>query len=589
MTAAAALQSLGSNRVIWIDDCFNESAEELAKLLYASVEVLKSCAFPELADAVAAIDFAPDSVEQKIAQALSDADTRRRREIRSAFLEEERKEKKFPTKEMSNAEVEKACELLGIAPGDRWTFEKATRHLKAVCAKGDETVCYIIDLNASGGSATRGLDILELLHDQNSKGVAFILTHESTITDEAKKEGELYEKLAAERTDPLGMPMCVISKERLSGDGNDLGAIEVALRIAIKRAGLRKSLHEVLKAAVAKAADELKLAAERLLNVPPEQLEKYVYRRGHEEGVSELHVVERVLTAHLSRSLREFFGTDASVQKSAARLRQLRGIELGIGNDGPHTHLVDFRTAELWESGELINRARTTISCGDVFEVDTLERLPPGFSKKYLLLGQPCDIALRPDGKRQQDVALLVPLKKVEGDVGESNPKAPILPFKLDGLTWACDFRNAAYSNLAILDLASFRDDGRVRLDEGHVHSSELLDGQKKAYGSRTAVAGGEFANLEAGRDEQDIPRSELQLTFGPSESFKQVRSPKLVAASPKTNFREALPKRVTWKLRRCGRLRMPYAAAMLEQYVAVSARRAFDLDYLSDRGGEGA
>jgi hypothetical protein len=41
-------------------------------------------------------------------------------------------------------------------------------------------------------------------------------------------------------------------------------------------------------------------------------------------------------------------------------------------------------------------------------------------------------------------------------------------------------------------------------------------------------------------------------------------------------------PKRATWRLRRCGRVRMPYAAALLDLYTSVMSRKAFDLDFMS-------
>jgi hypothetical protein len=86
----------------------------------------------------------------------------------------------------------------------------------------------------------------------------------------------------------------LIAKERLFNfkDDEDL---EEALKISIKRAGLRRSLSEVVSRAHGTVDAAFGSAAACLLTVPPEQLEAYVFERGYKEGVSELHVVERVL------------------------------------------------------------------------------------------------------------------------------------------------------------------------------------------------------------------------------------------------------------------------------------------------------
>lgn len=133
--------------------------------------------------------------------------------------------------------------------------------------------------------------------------------------------------------------------------------------------------------------------------MPPEQLESHVFERGYKEGVSELHVVERAITAHLGKNAREFFGTAEKVLDNAKRLRALRGITLRQVVMAPDAHLTAFREAEIWESDELLNRALTPIPCGDVFEVDPDESATAASKQKFVLLGQPCDISLRPDEK----------------------------------------------------------------------------------------------------------------------------------------------------------------------------------------------
>jgi hypothetical protein len=299
-----------------------------------------------------------------------------------------------------------------------------------------------------------------------------------------------------------------------------------------------------------------------------------------------------ILTSHIAQELRQFFRTDKDVLSSARRLRALRAIELKAVETEPDRNLAAFRLAEVWESDELINSALAPIACGDVFETDLHEKSVKNFGRKFILLAQPCDIALRPSGKeRAQKTAFLIPLKKVKGEVtSEKEASLPLLPCKLGEDSWACDFRNAAAVKLAILDLASFRTDGRVRVDEGHVPLVDLLAAQNRIYKDRTTVP---TKVIEAG---QPISPSNgttdpaLQLIFSADNAFKHFHCGVLDQASAENKSARipALPKRVTWRLRRCGRIRMPYSVALLDQYLSIMSRRAFDLDYMAPGFQEG-
>lgn len=591
MKVSEALSFLGATRVIWIDDCFNDTPIQLARLLVNSLETAKACEFPELAGSLESYQFDPSGAEASIVQILTDTEAGRLAEIKAAFFEREGAQKDFATGELSAAAIERTCELLGVRADDRWTFDKADRQLAALLAAGDADVSYVVDLNEAGGSKTRGLDILRSLWAGNSAGTTFILTHESDVAGEGQREAELRQLLADPGESPLGIPICVIAKERLYEDSAVPDAMEEALRIAIKRAGLRRSVFEVLVRAKVELEGAFNEAATSLLSIPPEQLESHVFERGYKEGVSELHVVERALTAHIGQNLRSFFGVDEAVQRSARRLRSLRNIVLNSTPTLPNANLAAFRQAEVWESDALINRAYTPIACGDVFETDASEPATKSSMKRFVLLGQPCDISLRPgDKKRAQDAAFLVPLKKKGPSATDRDPKAPILPFKLDGDQWSCDFRNATMVKLSVLDLASFRSDGRVRLDEGHSPSEDLLAGQQKVYQECTAAAAKALHAATPILNDSGAIDADLQLSFASTDAFKHIHCATFEPES-KTKAHGVLtthPKRVTWRLRRCGRIRMPYAASLLDQYVSVMSRQAFDLDYMTPGLGDG-
>lgn len=573
MQVSQVLDILGVTRVIWIDDRFNTTPAQLAALLTNSLEVAQACEIRELEGALAAYEFGAASALQAITQILVDIGPQRMEEIRSAFFAKEKTESSFPTNELSADAITKACQLLGVADDDKWTFEKADQELGVLCGAGDADISYMVDLNESGGSATRGLDMLRALWVGRSAGTAFILTHETDVSGEANIEQRLREQL--QDLGGLGLPVCVIAKERLSDKEDDEEGMAEALRIGMKRAGLRRSMHHVLNRARETFQAAIDSAALSLLAIPPEQLEAHVFERGYREGVSELHVVERAIAAHLGKEARAFFGGDDQVLASVQRLRALRAIPLQKPATGPEPHLASFREAEVWESDGLLNTALTPIACGDVFEVDRDEASTNGSNRKFILLGQPCDISLRPEeNRRAQDTAFLVPLKTKTLPTKDV-PKEPLLPFTLNGEQWACDFRNASIVKLSILDLASFRADGRVRVDEGQKAPTGLLVALQKVYDDRTKPATDALSE-EALRPRAGQIAAPLQLSFTAEGAFKYVHAPVFEDAF------EHRPKRATWRLKRYGRVRMPYAAALLDLYTSVMSRQAFDLDFMS-------
>lgn len=595
MNITNALTALGVSRVIWVDDHFNNSPNQLADMLVNNPDTSKNAVIPELKDLLENVEYDSEATRVEVAQTLADLPTERQDEIREMYFEQEEKDKHFAGKELSTDVVKRACALLNIREADQWTFADASTKLAAVCGDegGDAAVSYMIDLNESiGGNEKRGLEVLRNLKALNSKGTAFILTHEATINKEAEVENALRDALDAGRPDNTGVlsggiPVCVIAKERLLDDAaNDL-ALENALSVAIKRAGLRRSVHEVLSRVGSEIQGAFDKAAAKLLEIPPEDLDRYVVDRGTKEGLSELHVVERALTAQISQALRELFAKDAMVQASTARLRLLRNVQLASPVSPVHPNLEHFRKIEVWESDDLINGGYAPVSCGDVFELDLSELAKGITAKKFLVLGQPCDVAMRSDGKRYQNTAFFVPLKVKTVD--KKDPKEPLLPFKVDGVQWACDFRNTTNVNLSILDLASFRTDGRVRVDLGQSSSPQLLAGQQHVFLARTqpstqvidfeiAKASGAAGAIEPASHTRDPHR----LTFATEDAFKYIHSGIFKAGSTIQvgDIATALPPRITWSLRRCGRIRMPYAAAMLNSCVSVISREAFDLDF---------
>lgn len=590
MTPVEALKLLGSTRVIWIDDRFaTASVAELVALLVAHAEDVGDMCPAQVQGALRKVVDGDEAGNHELEQAVANlGEPERVAVLRQVQLKLEAD----GTADLSDEQIDSVCTHLSIAKEDRWPFDKAEAAMLALAkGAGDTAISYIIDLNDAQGDAgnTRGLDLLKTLHDAGSKATALLLTHYATKSNEAEKELELRNALLKGGS-LSASPVCVIAKERLYPEGESSASVEnrdsavaSALRVAIKRAGLRRNVHEVLVRVNSHIEQAFKNACNDLLEVPPEQLDEYVVQRAYAEGVSELHVVERALSASMSKSFRHMFSVNADTRENERRLRALRGVPLGLDATVHHKNLEIFRTQEVWESADLINQGCSPLACGDVFEMDAQS---DASVCRFILLVQPCDVTLRPKGHRDSDAGFLVKLKQLD-DINEpSNQKQIRLPFLLDGKQWVCELRKTTSVRLELLDLVSYRTDGRLQYTDDQEVPDWLLPGQqvsgKSVFGHLSrAIKARSDAKTEHAKEVKD---SRCQLTLSASGPFRYIAHGSFVDAKPAVGEQPAVKAGFTWNLRRVGRVRMPYASALLGNYLAVVDRDAFDLDYLKPR-----
>jgi hypothetical protein len=589
MKPKEALSLLGSSRVIWIDDQFRtDTPEELAKLLSQYLEIARQLPLDDgvtaLIDRVAMDD---ESALVELTENLLGMDAAARVILGGQF------HALLATKnggipDLNTDQIRCVQKELGIGPGDSWTFDRADGGIRelAEAEGGDGHITFIVDLQDEYGAQgnERGLELLRLLGQLGSKATVFLLTRNASKATEADLEDDLRVKLTMEDAGGVRVPVCVIAKERLEGKE---AVIVEGLRVALKRAGLRRGIHEVLLRANEELQAAFDDARKRLLRIPPEQLDRYVVDRAYKEGVSELHVVERALSASMSDRFKRLFANDTIAVNGAGRFRKLRNIRLEAPTS-ISTELQDFRRIEIWEDAELVNSSHSPLACGDVFAASVPDAAGELVERRFILLVQPCDVMLRPEGKRESDVGVLAQIQPRDyKDSNSPSLKKPLLPFVLDGVEWICEFRKSATANLCVLDASTWLRDGTVRYQHGDIETlpTELLPGQVK----NAKRISGQFEEALVQCAELETPASwrlapDCLLSLSRDKMFRALSIPAFTAFSliPKNGDQKRVTSgRFEWPLRRVGRIRMPYAAALLSNYLAVQGRAAFDLDYL--------
>jgi hypothetical protein len=290
--------------------------------------------------------------------------------------------------------------------------------------------------------------------------------------------------------------------------------------------------------------------------------------------------VERALTASMSESFRRLFSVNAATRENERRLRSLRDVPLDIDATHHHQNLEIFRRLEVWESEDLVNQGYSPLACGDVFEMEAQDG---ALAHRFILLAQPCDVTLRPKGDRDAEAGFMVLLKPLATIDTRPNQKQIPLPFLLDGKQWVCELRKTTSIRLDLLDLVSYRPDGRLKYDYGQVVPDWLLPGQVKSGNSVFSALKNAYDARSAtkGAPANEIKDSRCQLTLSARGPFQHIAHGSFVDAKEGESY---VTGGFTWNLRRVGRVRMPYASALLGSYLAVVDRDAFDLDYLKPK-----
>jgi len=583
MDLASALTALGVERSIWIDDNFGPGHSDLFADLFANMEVAGQLIFKGISQVLPDDEFDPEG--GRLRGFIERLTTEERAELEAEFLAKQREVMALAARELDRRSIERTSALLKIAPADKISFVDAESLLPPLCQEGDAAFGYIVDLS-SRVAGPNGLDTLATLSACGSKGTIFILTHEASTDNESDIEARIRRDFAESNQGAPVPPICVISKARLEEAGEDDDALAEQLKVALKRAGLRRSVHGVLEAARRVLSAAMEAASDRILDIPPEQLDKFMVERAYSEGVSELHVVERALTAKIADGLRTSFMNDPEIVGHVKRVRALQPVVLKPAlTSAPHDSLEMFRRMEIWDEGPVLNSAYSPISCGDVFVLDGTEDRSNAFvERRYILLGQQCDVQLRANGKRAQSYAFFVPL--VEADdawvKAGNTSKSKLLPFSLNSKNWRVDYRDATQVRLSVLDLASFRQDGKVAFGRAQIDAKppEMLSGLLKLYSSATTPIVELLRNPPGAEGElKDI---RCQLTFTAERPYKAIHIAKFKQAG-RASIRGAdvqFEDRITWGLRREGRVRAPYSSSLLRDFLSISGRDAFDLDF---------
>ena len=205
-----------------------------------------------------------------------------------------------------------------------------------------------------------------------------------------------------------------------------------------------------------------KKAIEELDSLSPKTFNQIVQKASVHEGIWEANSLFRlhnILQNHFNYQLFTDDTIRSAFEISMSKIRDLDFEDTGYTFPHKDKNAIDIHSKEVYYEKEIINKLHFPISNGDIFLIGT---------KNYILLSQPCNLAIRKNGKRNfnYNKAFIVPLINKPS----SEDELPITRFgKLrstapDIRTYV-DFPNFKTISLDILDLCIYNDDGISTID----------------------------------------------------------------------------------------------------------------------------
>jgi hypothetical protein len=413
-------------------------------------------------------------------------------------------------------------------------------------------LCLIlVDENFSkeGQGDHEGLAIVkEILATGRSGLICALLSHNY---DPAKIHDDWTELCVRERLDKS--KFVLISKKSLT---TDLVGFARLVKLAILNGETEKLKTKALE--ILHAAEQS--AQERVNAIDIYDFDQIVFRSSYREGVWEPDTLFRIFGLLHRDATRKIAKEDAELAKIIEGIRKISQIPTE-SESAPNYNTIELQRLELYEDGDYLNSHFTPVDTGDIFQKTG------DSSKRYMLLGQPCDLMVRPNGKRRQKEAVLVEIVSTKTDNQDGNAELAFLDPDDDGKPGFVDFRKAQSVKLNLLDFCAFRSDGVSAFSVAGNCPDAVIPAWKARYKRISAEVAIILRNFEELRKREVTVAAAAMVARCSNEN---IFTPEI----------DLTTKALSYNVRRIRRLRQPRAAAILSRYAHFIARYAFDHDF---------
>lgn len=434
-------------------------------------------------------------------------------------------------------------------------------------AKSEPTL-FLFDQEFKKSKTTipNGITIIRDVLAKNDEIICALLTHTVTIENQIER-WDAFAKEIEIKSDRF----LVIPKEWMHKSPFDF-------IIMLKKTVLFPEYRIMKKKALQMLKESSQYAEDELNNITPLELDHMVFKVSNLEGNWEPDMLFRIYNLFHREKSREKAYTDGTLESIANKIREISHIP--TDNIPLSTEMINsLQQKELYEDGEYINTLNLPIEIGDIFQ-----KQGSTSTKYYMLIGQPCDLMVRSDGKRGSE-DMLVPLIEIKPGKEEKVNKEftrEVPFFSKDSNTKYYAFLNIiSYLELSNLDLCVFNKDGSASIDCGNDLDSNLIPSWKNRY----AILKEKYKKCldtiqllapvkNEPKEEADKKKKIIQKLFSPGPFKVEVDFP---------------AKKISLNLKRVKRLNRERAYGLLIGFSSVASRPAYDRPFgVDDKCQEG-
>lgn len=399
-SAAATLDQLckgaGFGRIVYVDDFFDLSADRIAALIAdRSPTELRGISALQLGET--GDEFIHDAAKAAAGRIVD------RAQVEELFDELVAKVEGTEASNADHVAVKAFKSALGnIAPGSvrqlsmgQWKAQRDTLIQEAT----DGAVTLFIfddDFSIEGLGTNAGRDELGWIRTKlaGKRHATVLLTH-GAATEDAERdiEAELCNADAA-----TGFRTVVISKEPLQ-HGTD------SLVRRVKYAMLQDQFLELREAVRKAMADAAEDAIDALAKMGVDEFERIIVHSSLTEGAWCPETITRVVWVRQEKAVRKALRTDGRVHDVVAAIEPLALVPAGITGAAILEQACRLQHAEVIDGSDDLEGVFLPLDLGDIFEWN---------GKRFVLVAQSCELAIRSDGERGRDEDRLVPLVEIQ-------------------------------------------------------------------------------------------------------------------------------------------------------------------------------
>jgi hypothetical protein len=298
-----------------------------------------------------------------------------------------------------------------------------------------------------------------------------------------------------------------------------------------------------------------------------------VFNSSYSEGVLETDTILRLVFHKYKQNFREKLLDHQELVNSTKIIRKIASVGNPVINKNFDDSIWHYQRSEMFEEKEYLNKYHIAINLGDIFKINDSE---------FILLEQPCDLAVRPDGKREAKNGFLI------GIVGPNQQDKDLLT-KLENKFVMFQDGNLPkdkFVNLIIKMLEKNKDSTKF-FPLKNYKKTEIV---KVFFESRMLVNLDildlcAFSNNGVSKIESDSIEPDY-LTIGYSNKFTELKKTIIERNKSNSNFYKneiiestEIQNGYSFNIERVGRLNQPYSSELLIKFAQHVSRLPFEHD----------